>query len=487
MFITTPNATLKIKFSTLFFCLFTMACSSLMAQCTNTMPLTADDATGIAQKIWEQMGYTYDGFKVVFVTKDHNKATYLQRDKQIRIRQGIVDTICTLGDYADDALAIIIAHELWHKKQGQDQTDASNIANAKIEQDADHFGLLAAHFSEYAALEIFDKLQEIINVSDKSRKKRNDEVAQKLKSQLEEYNLAIYYTLIGEKATLARAKDILAHINASLKKNNDMVFKQLLYQEGVVAFLQALNVTSYKDKYQFPIDIISDAFLNPKTRGGIGGTNLTLFNEYIEEAKALFNQADMDKDDYFEAKMGLACATFLADKVNGTNDAHGMIQGWLTAHPETTEATSDWQKEQNRNRSEQRKKMKKLQSLQPSDNYKGVEDTLVLSIEAVDDIDNALDAYRLTQDTDPLSSKELKNSILYVDRYEQTYYCFQECRKSNLVGTDVRNMENAIKIGNYCYFNASKTITLNYDVILQLDPKNNKTIRKVIKVFKTQI
>ncbi|MEY4905012.1 MAG: hypothetical protein RLZZ292_2827, partial [Bacteroidota bacterium] len=462
-----------------FFTLFTTL--GIAQNKPSKMVMDAPFATELAKTLWKNMGYEYDGFTVYFRENEHQIATYFKRENKIRVKQSVVDQLVNhFGWAADDALAVLLAHELWHKKQGQDSEGFGSEDN-DIERAADYYGLLTAHFAGFAAIEIYDKLIATLEVNNLKRKETNDWAAKQLEEQLPLYDLAMYYTLIGDRTSLPLAGDILEKINVELHKNNDIIIKPLCYQRGVVNFLLALEETNFN--CVFPLELSKNTFLNPKRGENTVGDKAKI-NAYLNKANQAF-QTILDKEDYFDAQLGVASVAVLRDMLTGETTANSVIDYWLNSHPANMESSYAWQAEQNNLRTEQRKKMKQLKTLKARQATElpsiVTEPTFFLPV--LDGIENYEQAnfFQNKKVFNRLIVNKLDNSTLsiYGTRY-LTYY-FQECPKNaiNLSLKNLQDTDNAAKIsaGSYRYFNYHDT--KGYDVIVQL----NSTMTDIKKVI----
>ena len=388
---------MKKHFILIFLCSFSLH-TPVFTQSTNDCNtdelLSEKQANEIASKIYRLFGGTkkctnFDQFKgcpEVFYDNDPAIATFTGcSDWRIRISKNAIEKLRKFGCNADDCLAVIIAHELWHAVNNHSSANygsgGKNGERSKEELESDLYGLLGAHLSGYsAAIQGYDALQDaILNDSPNGgihpgkvdRKKNNDTIIAKLNAVLPLYKVGTYNLLMGGASELGRAEACFKAANARLENGNEgLEFPQFNYQLGVVNFSRAL--LAYGQPWVFPLEAYDASFLTPKLRGGGDGTTDPVQLKISLDASDRYFQKILHiNPNHWDARLGMACVATLRVAIDGNIPTANQTIAQLVADLNTelnkfpTPQKAEWEKKHVLTLKEMKDKAALLQFLIP--------------------------------------------------------------------------------------------------------------------------
>lgn len=285
-------------------------------------PLRAPDpmegyATSIAQQMHRAMGGSGDCPRVI-LTEDQQVATlYLdphqKSEHRIRIRRSAVEELyAALGDSADDALAVIIGHELWHYMAGHESGVGFGSTDPKYsnnELDADQNGVLMAYFCGYsAAFEVYDlifsKISTPVGLEHNrflSRKSGDEDVKKRINTALEPFRLGMTLLLHGatDGAPDAAIQCFEETRRRIRQKESNLLIRQLEYAIGLCHLQNALNATNIYCR--LPLSVESDGFLEIR---GNGNNYPNIVLPALDRAESCFKKCRLLDEEWYPAMLG---------------------------------------------------------------------------------------------------------------------------------------------------------------------------------------
>lgn len=288
----------------------------------HAIPLHAPDpmegyATSIAQQMYRAMGGSGDCPRVI-LTEDQQVATlYLdphqKSEHRIRIRRSAVEELyAALGDSADDALAVIIGHELWHYMAGHGSgvgfgsTDPKYSSN---ELDADQNGVLMAYFCGYsAAFEVYDLIFSKVSTPAGlepnrflSRKSGDEGVKKRINTALEPFRLGMALLLHGATDGAPDAAiQCFEETQRRIRQNeSNLLIRQVEYAIGLCHLQNALNATDIHCR--LPLSIESDGFLEIR---GNGNNYPNIVLPALARAESCFKKCRLADPEWYPAMLG---------------------------------------------------------------------------------------------------------------------------------------------------------------------------------------
>ncbi len=237
--------------------------------------------------------------------------------------------------FLDDALAIIIGHEIWHyirgDKSGGIGFTGDNGCKFQEEFDADLHGLLGALlFSEYGnAGKILSDVYEIIlpesNMagysSKEERKKTNDKLIQILEESILYFEAGSCLLIsAGTEDQFRQSRECF------LKTARDLAyFKELNYNIGLTWLLQAIKRTGIK--FLFPVEIEGSDFMEKALKRSERGANQwAVAKPLLDSASVYFRRALALDNNFFDAYLALYTVDVIKQKNGITDDLYLWIE-----------------------------------------------------------------------------------------------------------------------------------------------------------------
>ena len=342
-----------MKHALLFQCLSVLGVLFVHPVAAQTRPgwLTEGYAQTIAAAEWSLTGDPRPCPSVIFDVDD-GVATYSHEDRRIRVHRDLVPRLEEkFGENADDALAVILGHEIWHALRGQSMRKFGKWADdlgedfKEDELQADLYGLTLAHFANFEeAAQVFDPIFDLVRVSEgggypliRERKESNDLLKAEAKKWIDLFETSNLALISGQVGAEDFAIAGFRHISVEL-----FGFPELWSNLGLAYFSKAVaeaNLTTYV----FPLVVMGPDALKVRT-----GTKAQIRPPALDSAQACFARAlvidraladrgiqvfDARRQDeaFFQARLGLLAIDILSGEPG--QEIFGKIQKLYAESP----------------------------------------------------------------------------------------------------------------------------------------------------------
>ena len=235
------------------------------------------------------------------------------------------------GSKAGDALAVILGHELHHAKSNlvglNYGSTGENSEHLMAEKDADYYGLFYAYAAGYeGCLDLYDSIFEVLDIGDakgypgkSKRQEMNEEVIADAKNLIAQFETANWLLLLGGEMPNEFALELYEDIEKKLTG-----FKEIHFSKGLAALSLALEYKNAKEIY--PVEVADPNFLNLRNLDE-QPLNEELADRYLKKAEANFKAAIGLESEYFEARLGYACALTASKKYMEADVALAAMKG----------------------------------------------------------------------------------------------------------------------------------------------------------------
>lgn len=305
-------------------------------------------ANTIAQELFRVLGGTGNPPKVFFVREDRLAACsladadhpeiHIDPDSVIKALEEKFGNDCKSTD-ADDALAFIIGHEVWHIIKHRKafrfkywDVENNDFGTRAAELDADLHGLIGAYFiGKTNCLDIYRKIFPTLKVpssslkypSTEERMKMENEVKDKAQKMFLLYESANCLLATNSRTNIQLAASIYAHIGERFH-----FLKQINYNLGLANLLLALGSSDMG--YLLPLEPAANPFGDLITRAGAGGGDPKETEKYLKLADDYFTKAQRQDPDWFEPYLGSTCVALLRQ---GAHNVYEAGEKWRKQHP----------------------------------------------------------------------------------------------------------------------------------------------------------
>lgn len=302
---------------------------SLKAQ---QIPSIIDRFTGqqIARKINSSLGTNKPCPLVIYGETTYARLRYdtsISRDGTRKITPKIIiDTnkvvkkLAAFGHKADDALAAIIGHEMWHYYQGQGNYFFGSWPDSlhqSMEKEADYYGLMLAYFAGYKdVMAVYDQIFDTLNFPSSpdypdiaTRKALDDFIKERAIEMTQVYDVGHIFLSNGSSPFCEMAITCYRHCGEKM-----LYLKEINYQLGLAFLMRGLNERG-QNEYWLPLPFQQNPYadLNAKKEDLLG-------RRMLDSASYYFHLASQQDPAFLDASFGEICTqvmknTTLADSL----------------------------------------------------------------------------------------------------------------------------------------------------------------------------
>ncbi len=296
-----------MKFFQIFICSLLINVSVSAQQISDITKV--EDGQKIAQKLFNSLGIEGTCPPVIY---ESNEKYAMTRNGKIYIcPERVVRKLITFGDKADDALAAIIGHEMWHfykKQESHFYASWENSTKIKSEKEADLYGLMLAYFAGYKdVLLIYDQIFDVLKIPpsdsnsypDINTRKASDEY---IKEQAREivgvYDAGHIFLSNGSSPFCKMAIECYRHCGEKM-----LYLKEINYQIGLAYLKYGLNERGM-NQYWLPLPFQQNPY-----KGDISAKkDDPLGRVLLDSARHYFQLAINQNPRYMDARFGELCA-----------------------------------------------------------------------------------------------------------------------------------------------------------------------------------
>lgn len=324
----------------------------------SSMTLPAQDcrlsetyANTLCQEIYLMLGGKGKAPVVFFKTDDNYASSsvvggkaqiHIDPDKIISVFEKKFGVDCSSTD-ADDALAVILGHEIWHiinKKHGIrfGFWGPQDYQTRNLELEADLHGLIGAYFAgKTRCLTIYPDIFNALRLSNRpnyppvaDRQRMVTQVRERAESQFRLYDAANCLLAANRRDAQMMAISTYQHIG-----NRFQFLKEINFNMGLANLLLALG--DLNTGLLFPIEPAANPLTELVARASGGGVRNT--EKLLEDAESLFREAQQQDGDYFEAWLGETSIQLLRhahdpQKRGYAFNVFALGATWRKSHPE---------------------------------------------------------------------------------------------------------------------------------------------------------
>lgn len=319
--------------------------------CAQSCQLSETYANTLCTDIFRVLGGKGATPKVFFKSDDNLASSsvvggraqiHIDPNKVIKILEDTFGTDCKTTD-ADDALAVILGHEIWHiltKKQGVrfGFWTSQDYQTRHIELEADVHGLIGAYFAgKTRCMAIYHDIFKSLHLDASAnypgiieRQRMEQQVRERAEGQFRLYDAANCLLASNRRDAQMLAIHSYQHIG-----NRFHFLKEINFNMGLANLLLALG--DLKVGALFPIEPAANPLADLVARASGGNASDT--EGFLRDATQYFQDAQKQDPDYFEAWLGQISVDLLRHAYAPANRSYTYNvfdagQKWQKQHPE---------------------------------------------------------------------------------------------------------------------------------------------------------